>query len=192
MRRVCIAFALVCLLLAGGAAGCAVEPGADSQTEREDVFQEQEIDEGIQVNGTVVTAAGKEIDLAEKNSYVHRIARCHWIEKNKLMIECNITGSNGQPLYLAVYDVVRDIYVYEQYGKQFMWQNDDLDTLVYVMDYAGEEEGSQVLNKKNVVLYESGTEEQIVSVSYVPKGIKVELADLRGENARQVIIESAN
>ena len=42
------------------------------------------------------------------------------------------------------------------------------------------------------MLYESGTEEQIVSVSYVPKGIKVELADLRGENARQVIIESAN
>lgn len=61
MRRVCIAFALVCLLLAGGAAGCAVEPGADSQTEREDVFQEQEIDEGIQVNGTVVTAAGKKL-----------------------------------------------------------------------------------------------------------------------------------
>ena len=93
---------------------------------------------------------------------------------------------------MAVYDVVRELYVYEQYGKQFIWQNDDLDTLIYVVDYAKDKEPSRVLNKKDVVLYETGAEEQIQNIAYVPKGVKVEISDLHGDNLRQVVVEASS
>ena len=82
--------------------------------------------------------------------------------------------------------------VYEQYGKQFIWQNDDLDTLIYVLDYAKEKEPSRVLNKKDVLLYETSGEEQIQNIVYVPKGVKVEVSDLQGENLRQVVVEASS
>ena len=190
VQRTWIVLLLVGLLLAGTVAGCAANQVDQPEQEQEDAAEPQ-IAEGIAVNGTVVEAAGKSLDIAEKNSYVRSIVSCQWIEKNKLMIQCSLSGHNSQPLYLAVYDVVRDLYVYEQYGKQFVWQNDDLDTLIYVVDYANEGEGSQVLNKKDVVLYESSAQQQIKAISYVPKGIKVEVMDLHNENSQQIIVESA-
>lgn len=191
VRKTWIALLLAGLLLAGTVAGCAAHPVNQPKQEQDENAVEPQIAEGITVNGTVVEAAGKAIDVAEKNSYIHAVVGCNWIEKNKLMIECSLSGHNSQPLYLAVYDVVRDLYVYEQYGKQFVWQNDDLDTLIYVVDYTNEGEGSQVLNKKDVVLYESSAQQQIKAISYVPKGIKVEVRDLRDDNIQQIVVESA-
>lgn len=191
VQRTWVVLLLIGLLLAGTVAGCAANQVNQPEQEQDENVAEPQIAEGIAVNGTVVEAAGKTIDLAEKNSYIHAIVSCQWIEKNKLMIQCSLSGHNSQPLYLAVYDIVRDLYVYEQYGKQFVWQNDDLDTLIYVVDYAQEGEGSRVLNKKDVVLYESSAQQQIKAISYVPKGIKVEVTDLHDENAQQIIVESA-
>ncbi len=186
MRRTWIILLLLCLLLTG-AAGCTATAPAEPEAEQ----GESVADEGVTITGTVVEAAGKQVDLAEKNEYVRSIVRCRWLEQNKVAMEGRLTGSNSQALYFAVYDVVRELYVYEQYGQQFIWQNDDLDTLVYVQDYSGEGEPSRVLNKKDMVLYETGVQEQITNVAYVPKGIKVEVADLHGEVLRQVVVEAA-
>lgn len=190
MRRTWIVLLLLCLLLTG-AAGCTATAPAEPEAEQEDAVEESVADEGITITGTVVEAAGKQVDLAEKNEYVRSIVRCRWLEQNKVAMEGRLTGSNSQALYFAVYDVVRELYVYEQYGQQFIWQNDDLDTLVYVQDYSGEGEPSRVLNKKDIVLYETGVQEQISNVAYVPKGIKVEVVDLHGEALRQVVVEAA-
>lgn len=191
MQKLWVTVLLCCLLFAGLLSGCGGE--APAETEQDIVAEEEpRIEAGIDVSGTVVKAAGKSIDLSEKNQYIRAVARCRWLEKNKLAIECITSSGRGQDLYLAVYDVVRDIYVYEQYGKQFIWQNDDLDTLIYVVDYSEAEEPSQVRNKNDVVLYESGSQEQIENVSYVPKGIKVELTDLHGSNPRQIVVEAAS
>lgn len=187
---------LAALLLSAFLAGCgadtpAQQPGNDAAEEN---TQEPElvIDSGIIVNGTVVEAAGKQVDFNERNEYVKSIVSCRWLEKNKVAVQCRISGGKSQAYYFAVYDVVRDLYVYEQYGKQFIWQNDDLDTLVYVLDYSDEGEKSQVKNKKDMVLYESGADEQILNVTFVPKGLKIEVADLRGDNPRQVLVEAAS
>lgn len=187
---------LAALLLSAFLAGCgadtpAQQPGNDAAEEN---TQEPElvIDSGIIVNGTVVEAAGKQVDFNERNEYVKSIVSCRWLEKNKVAVQCRISGGKSQAYYFAVYDVVRDLYVYEQYGKQFIWQNDDLDTLVYVLDYSDEGEKSQVKNKKDTVLYESGADEQILNVTFVPKGLKIEVADLRGDNPRQVLVEAAS
>lgn len=188
MRKQWTILLLFCLIL-GGMAGCAAKE--TPATEKEETAVPL-IDEGITVNGTIIEAANKRVDLAERNEYVQSIASCHWLEGNKIAIEGRLDGVNSQALYLAVYDVVRDVYVYEQYGKQFIWQNDDLDTLVYVVDYADANESSRVLNKQDVVLYETGSQEQVTNVSYVPKGVKVEVADLHGEVLRQVVVEVAN
>ena len=153
------------LLMAGTVAGCAANQVNQPEQEEQKEAAEPQIAEGITVNGTVVEAAGKRVDVADKNSYIRAIESCQWIEKNKLMIQCRVSGYNSQPLYLEVYDVVRDMYVYEQYGKQFVWQNDDLDTLIYVVDYAHAGQSSQVLNKNDVVLYTSGAQQQIKAVS---------------------------
>lgn len=179
------------LLMAGTVAGCAANQVNQPEQEEQKEAAEPQIAEGITVNGTVVEAAGKRVDVADKNSYIHAIESCQWIEKNKLMIQCRVSGYNSQPLYLAVYDVVRDMYVYEQYGKQFVWQNDDLDTLIYVVDYAHAGQSSQVLNKNDVVLYTSGAQQQIKAVSYVPKGIKVEVTNLHDEDSQQILVETA-
>ena len=187
---------LAALLLSAFLAGCgadtpAQQPGNDAAKEN---TQEPElvIDSGIIVNGTVAEAAGKQVDFNERNEYVKSIVSCRWLEKNKVAVQCRISGGKSQAYYFAVYDVVRDLYVYEQYGKQFIWQNDDLDTLVYVLDYSDEGEKSQVKNKKDMVLYESGADEQILNVTFVPKGLKIEVADLRGDNPRQVLVEAAS
>ena len=187
---------LAALLLSAFLAGCgadtpAQQPGNDAAEEN---TQEPElvIDSGIIVNGTVVEAAGKQVDFNERNEYAKSIVSCRWLEKNKVAVQCRISGGKSQAYYFAVYDVVRDLYVYEQYGKQFIWQNDDLDTLVYVLDYSDEDEKSQVKNKKDMVLYESGADEQILNVTFVPKGLKIEVADLRGDNPRQVLVEAAS
>ena len=63
---------------------------------------------------------------------------------------------------------------------------------MYVLDYSDEGEKSQVKNKKDMVLYESGADEQILNVTFVPKGLKIEVADLRGDNPRQVLVEAAS
>lgn len=191
MQRTFIMLLLLCLLFAG-AAGCAAVNPAEPESEQEEAAEEPVVDAGIRVSGTVVEAAGKQVDLAEKNEYVRAIVRCRWVEQNKVVIEGSLSGSNSQELYLAVYDVVRELYVYEQYGKQFIWQNDDLDTLIYVVDYAKDKEPSRVLNKKDVVLYETGAEEQIQNIAYVPKGVKVEISDLHGDNLRQVVVEASS
>ncbi len=191
MQRTFIMLLLLCLLFAG-AAGCAAVNPAEPESEQEEAAEEPVADAGIRVSGTVVEAAGKQVDLAEKNEYVRAIVRCRWVEQNKVVIEGSLSGSNSQELYLAVYDVVRELYVYEQYGKQFIWQNDDLDTLIYVVDYAKDKEPSRVLNKKDVVLYETGAEEQIQNIAYVPKGVKVEISDLHGDNLRQVVVEASS
>ena len=190
MQKTFIMLLLLCLLLVGMTAGCAAERPAEP--EQAEVAEEPEIDAGISVSGTVVDAAGKQVDLAEKNEYVRAIVRCRWVEQNKVAIEGRLAGGSSQELYLAVYDVVRELYVYEQYGKQFIWQNDDLDTLIYVLDYAKEKEPSRVLNKKDVLLYETSGEEQIQNIVYVPKGVKVEVSDLQGENLRQVVVEASS
>ena len=191
MQRTFIMLLLLCLLFAG-AAGCAAVNPAEPESEQEEAAEEPVADAGIRVSGTVVEAAGKQVDLAEKNEYVRAIVRCRWVEQNKVAIEGSLSGSNSQELYLAVYDVVRELYVYEQYGKQFIWQNDDLDTLIYEVDYAKDKEPSRVLNKKDVVLYETGAEEQIQNIAYVPKGVKVEISDLHGDNLRQVVVEASS
>lgn len=191
MQRTFIMLLLLCLLFAG-AAGCAAVNPAEPESEQEEAAEEPVADAGIRVSGTVVEAAGKQVDLTEKNEYVRAIVRCRWVEQNKVVIEGSLSGSNSQELYLAVYDVVRELYVYEQYGKQFIWQNDDLDTLIYVVDYAKDKEPSRVLNKKDVVLYETGAEEQIQNIAYVPKGVKVEISDLHGDNLRQVVVEASS
>ena len=46
-------------------------------------------------------------------------------------------------------------------------------------------------NKKDMVLYESDPKEQICNIAFVPKGIKIELTDLQGNNPRQVIVDAA-
>lgn len=188
-----MAIVLAAVLLAGFLTGCgAAVPAQETEKKpAEETVQEPAIDSGITVTGLVIEAAGKSVDLGEKNKYIQSIVSCHWLEKNKVAAQCRISGTKSQEYYFAVYDVVRDIYVYEQYGKQFIWQNDDLDTLVYVLDYAGEGEPSLVCNKKDMVLYKSSAEEQIYNVAFVPKGIKIEFADLRGNNPRQVIVEAA-
>lgn len=182
---------LLYLLLAGLLAGCVQGQPTESEQEQDEMAAEPQIDTGIVVSGTTVTAAGKTLQLAEKNSYIRSIVSCHWIEKNKIAVECSLSGVHSQPLYFTVYDVVRNIYVYEQYGKQFIWQNDDLDTLLYVVDYAGTGEGSQVLNRQDVVLYTSDAQQQIQTIAYVPKGIKVEVSDRRGEHRQQIVVETA-
>lgn len=191
MQRTFRMLLLLCALLAGLAVGCTSAASDSDQPEAEQAAPAEEpvIDAGISVSGTVVEAAGKRIDLAEKNEYVRNIVRCRWLEQNKVAIEGTLDGVNSQALYLAVYDVVRGLYVYEQYGKQFIWQNDDLDTLVYVVDYAKDKEPSRVLNKKDVLLYETSGTEQIQNISYVPKGLKVEVTDLHGDSLRQVVVE---
>ncbi len=189
-------------MLAAVIAGCGADaPAPDNGQEAQKPQDNQQaedaaadtpiVDDGITVDGTVVSAAGKTVNLYEKNEYVQSIASCRWLEKNKIAMLCEISGSKSQDYYFAVYDVVRDFYVYEQYGKQFIWQNDDLDTLVYVLDYAEEKEPSKVCNKKDMVLYQSNADEQITGVAFVPKGLKVELADLQGENPRLVLVEAA-
>lgn len=175
---------LLCVLTGCGANAPASEP-------EQEPAEEAVIESGITVTGTILEAAGKSVDLGEKNEYITSIVSCRWLEKNKVAARCRISGNHSQEYYFAVYDVVRDMYVYEQYGKQFIWQNDDIDTLIYVLDYAGEGEPSLVCNKKDMVLYESSAEEQIYNVAFVPKGIKVELADLRGNHQRQVLVEAA-
>ena len=99
---------LLCLLLVGMTAGCAAERPAEP--EQAEVAEEPEIDAGISVSGTVVEAAGKQVDLAEKNEYVRAIVRCRWVEQNKVAIEGRLAGGSSQELYLAVYDVVRELY----------------------------------------------------------------------------------
>ena len=189
-------------LLAAVVSGCgadtpAPDNGQETQTPQEsqqasdDKAEKPAVDEGISINGTAVSAAGKTVNLYDRNEFVQTIASSRWLEKNKIAVLCEISGTKSQDYYFAGYDVVRDLYVYEQYGKQFIWQNDDLDTLVYVLDYAAEKEPSKVCNKKDMVLYQSSAAEQITGVSFVPKGLKVELADLRGDNARLVIVEAA-
>lgn len=179
-------------------AGCGADvpasdnrPEAQEQQNLEDTKKEHLIDEGITVNGTAVSAAGKTVNLYERNEFVQSIESCRWLEKNKIAALCKISGNKSQEYYFAVYDVVRDFYVYERYGKEFIWQNDDLDTLIYVLDYAEEKEPSKVCNKKDMVLYQSNADEKITGIAFVPKGLKVELADLRGDNPRQVVVEAA-
>ena len=172
--------------------GCSAPEQSEEQTPAEQPAEENLFDAGISVNGTAVEAAGKTVNLYDRNAYVQKIKSCRWLEKNKIAVQCTISGGKSQDYYFAVYDVVRDLYVYEQYGKQFIWQNDDLDTLVYVLDYAEEGQPSRVCSRLDVVLYESAPGEQVLNVSFVPKGIRIELADLRGENPRQVIVEAVN
>lgn len=191
MQRIFIMLLLLGLLLAGMAGCTAVNP-AEPEPEQEKAAEEPMIDAGISVLGTVVEAAGKQVDLAEKNEYVRAIVRCRWVEQNKVAIESRLSGTSSQELYLAVYDVVRELYVYEQYGKQFIWQNDDLDTLIYVVDYAKDKAPSRVLNKKDVILYETSADEQIQNIAYVPKGVKVEISDLHGDTLRQVVVEASS
>ena len=185
-----LAICLMAVVLAGVVAGCAAG-GNDTQPEQNAMEAQLTIEEGIVVSGTMVEAAGKTFDLAEKNPHITSVVSCRWLEKTKIAVQSLLTENKGQKYYFAVYDVVRDIYVYEQYGAQFIWQNDDLNTLVYVLDYAGEDGTSKVCSKKDVVLYESSIEERIQNVAFVPKGIKVEVTDLRGDNPRQVIVEAA-
>lgn len=192
MQKPLAMFLLFCLLLPGAATGCTAREPAEPESAQNEPVEETLIEDGIVVTGTVVEAAGKRLDMAEKNDYIRSIARCRWIDGNKVAIESRLNGTKSQDLYLVVYDVVRDLFVYEQYGKQFIWQNNDLDTLIYVVDYADEEEPSQVCNKKEVVLYETSAQEQITNISYVPKGIKVEVVDLHGESLRQVVVEVAS
>lgn len=175
---------LLCVLAGCGASDPASEP-------EQEPAEEAVIESGITVTGTIIEAAGKSVDLGEKNEYIKSIASCRWLEKTKVAAQCRISGTKSQAYYFVVYDMVRDMYVYEQYGKQFIWQNDDMDTLIYVLDYAGEGEPSLVCNKNDMVLYESSAEEQIYNVAFVPKGIKVELADLWGNHQRQVLVEAA-
>ncbi len=184
------------LLMTALLAGCgtdtpAQKPEKEPEAEPVETVETAVIDSGITVSGTVVEAGGKSVDLSEKNEYVKSVESCRWLEQTKIAATCPIAGAKSQDYYFVVYDVVRDMYLYEQYGKQFIWQNDDLDTLVYVLDYAGEGEPSLVCNKKDMVLYKSSAEEQIYNVVFVPKGIKVELTDLRGDNLRQVLVEPA-
>lgn len=182
-----LAIILAISLWMGLLTGCAAEP---SEAEPE-VVEETTLESGITVSGSVVYAANKSIDLSQKNENIRSIVSCRWLEQNKVAVQCRISGGGNQVLYFLVYDLVRDLYVYEQYGSQFIWQNDDLDTLVYVRDYSEAGEPSQVKNKKDMVLYESSADEQICSIAFVPKGIKVELTDLRGNHSRQVIVEAA-
>ncbi len=185
---------LAVLLIAGLLTGCAADQSAQNSEKQPEPVAEVEkaiVDEGITIAGSRVEAAGKVVDLGEKNEYVQSVESCCWLEKTKIAATCPIKGTKSQDYYFVVYDVVRDMYLYEQYGKQFIWQNDDLDTLVYVLDYASEGEPSLVRNRKDMVLYESEPDEQIQNIAFVPKGIKVELADLNGDNRHQVLVEAA-
>lgn len=166
-------------------------PESQEEQKQETVTELPAVDDGIAVTGTVVSAGGKTVNLNEKNEFVQSVASCRWLEKNKIAALCELNGNKGQRYYFAVYDVVRDFYVYERYGSQFIWQNDDIDTLVYVLDYSGEKEPSKVCNKKDMVLFESKADEQITGIAFVPKGLKVELTDLRGDNPRQALVEAA-
>lgn len=194
MRKTWIICVLLCLLAVPWMTGCTAHSGTEPEAEQEQTqsADEVEISAGITVDGTVVSAAGKKIDLSEKNEYVRDIVSCQWVERNKVAIQSRLAEGKGQDIYFTVYDVVRDMYIYEQYGKQFIWQNDDLDTLIYVVDYAGEQQPSRVYNRKDVLLYETGSQEEIQNIAYVPKGIKVEIGDLRHDNTRQVVVETAN
>lgn len=194
MRKTWIICVLLCLLAVPWITGCTAHSETEPEAEQEQTqsADEVEISAGITVDGTVVSAAGKKIDLSEKNEYVRDIVRCQWVERNKVAIQSRLAEGKGQDIYFTVYDVVRDMYIYEQYGKQFIWQNDDLDTLIYVVDYAGEQQPSRVYNRKDVLLYETGSQEEIQNIAYVPKGIKVEIGDLRHDNTRQVVVETAN
>ena len=194
MRKTWTICVLLCLLVGPWMTGCTAHSDTDPGVEQEQTqsADEVEISAGITVDGTVVSAAGKKIDLSEKNEYVRNIVRCQWVERNKVAIQSRLAEGKGQDIYFVVYDVVRDMYLYEQYGKQFIWQNDNLDTLIYVVDYAGEQQPSRVYNRKDVLLYETGSQEEIRSIAYVPKGIKVEIGDLRHDNIRQVVVETAN
>ncbi len=181
------------LVMAGLLTGCAADaPASDSKPElKAEPTEIVTVDSGISVSGTMVKAAGKSVDLGEEDEDIRSIESCYWLEKNKIAAQCSVAGRHNQEYYFVVYDLVRDLYLYEQYGKQFIWQNDDLDTLIYVLDYSGEGEPSKVCSKNNIVLYESNADEQIQNVAFVPKGIKIELTDLRGDNPHQVIVESA-
>ena len=62
MQRTFIMLLLLCLLFAG-AAGCAAVNPAEPESEQEEAAEEPVADAGIRVSGTVVGAAGKQVDL---------------------------------------------------------------------------------------------------------------------------------
>ena len=171
--------------------GCVPKDEDSGQKDPKEPEKVVEMDKGITASGTTVSADGKKLDLKKENDSVEKVESCQWLEEKRVLIECTQNGAGVQEKYLTVYDFAREVYVYEQYGQQFIWKDKDLDTLVYVMDYSKENEPSQVLDKNDVILYESGSNEKIHSISFVPKGIKVEVGDRKAENVRDIIVEAS-
>lgn len=190
MRKT-LAILLLLVFTAVMCGGCVLTDHKAKPEKEEEPPKVVEMDKGITVSGSVVRADGKEVDLKTKNSCLDQVKSCQWLEDKRVLIECTQKGHGVQEKYLAVYDFAGEAYVYEKYGQQFIWKNKDLDTLVYIVDYSDDDEPSQVLDGNDVLLYESGINEKIHSISYVPKGIKVEVGDEKGENVRDIVVEAS-
>lgn len=153
------------------------------------VEQKVVIEDGITVDGLNITARDREISLGERNDKVKSILSCRWIGNDEIAIEGKLAEETNNR-YFAIYNLAKGMFRYEQYGQDFMWKDNDSDTLIYVQDYTDNGGNYQVRNIQDVVLFTTGNGEIIQSISYVPRGIKVDVVDQKGTLLRSVVVET--
>lgn len=144
--------------------------------------------DGITVKGTLISVDGREMNPAEQNENVTAIADCKRMGPEMIAIEGILKG-NADNLYFTIYSLPEQRYVYEQYGQLFAWRDDDPDSLVYVQNLSESGGTSQVKNSKDMVLFTTGEDEQIADITYVPKGVRIDVTDDKGSLLRSVVVE---
>ncbi len=124
-------------------------------------------------------ADSRDIDLQELHPDIISVVELLPVTNEKLTIVCRVDESTN---LLMIYDFKNKEFVFEEYGTQFAWIQDDYDSVLYLKDDA-------VYNLKKDLIYQVNDNEHISVIEYIDKDFYVTITDSNYENLNQIYVE---
>lgn len=108
---------------------------------------------------------GKTIKVNDETSSITSIISLEWIDKNLIGVLSHINPSLD---YYTIYDIENDKFIYSAYGTNFVWNKEDINTLIYIENpphlSSSENQKYKIKDYKSNILYESN--DQISDLQY--------------------------
>lgn len=124
-------------------------------------------------------ADNKTYDLQERHPDIILVVELLPVTNAQLSVICRVDEHTN---LLMIYDFRKKDFVFEEYGTQFAWIQEDYSSVLYLKDNA-------VYNLNNELVYQVKENERISVIEYIENDFYVTVTDSDYENSNQIYVE---
>lgn len=132
-------------------------------------------------DGFILHLDNKQIDLKEQEEGISSVSELLPITNSVLAIVCRIDMDNN---YLLIYDFNKKEFLFQSYGMQLAWVQNDKSSVVFLKD-----DTVYTLDGKEV--FKADEKEHISVVEYIDTDLYVTVTDLNYENPQSIHVDMA-